>query len=107
MEIPSSDVNVWSEDTLIGALHGEPKLFRGFDDNGARIPFEQEYPPYEWSEFSYLTGSIRSFLAAVERAVNCGLAATICGRPWRWRSRPRSRPSAAACRLDCRWRTAL
>ena len=65
MENPVGDVNVWSANTLIETWNGQPKLSRGFDENGARIPFEQEYPPYEWSEFSYLTGSIRSFLAAV------------------------------------------
>lgn len=63
---PQRDVSVWSADTMIETLHGKPNLFRGFDENGARIPFEQEYPPFEWSEFGYLTGSIRSFLAAVE-----------------------------------------
>ena len=67
MDMPSSGVDVWSEDTLIKTFNGAPKLFRGFDQSGARIPFAQEYPPYEWSEFGYLTGSIRSFLAAVER----------------------------------------
>ena len=67
MEDPAaSNVNVWSTDTLIKTWNGKPELFRGFDENGARIPLEQEYPPYEWSEFGYLTGSIRSFLAAVE-----------------------------------------
>ena len=66
LEKPCGEVNVWSADTLIETWNGVPKLFRGFDENGARVPFEQDYPPFEWSEFKYLTGSIRSFLAAVE-----------------------------------------
>jgi predicted dehydrogenase len=67
VDMTASGVDVWSEDTLIKTLNGKPELFRGFDANGARIPFTQEYPPYEWSEFGYLTSSIRSFLAAVEK----------------------------------------
>ena len=72
MDQPSSGVDVWSQDALIRTLSGKPELFRGFDESGARIPFDQEYEPFEWSEFGYLTGSIRSFLAAVETG----------SRPW-------------------------
>lgn len=67
MDTPKSDVYVLTEDTLIRDSSGSlPEVYRGFDEKGARIPFRQEYPAYEWSEFGYLTGSIRSFLTAVE-----------------------------------------
>ncbi|MDP6505642.1 MAG: hypothetical protein QF886_18620, partial [Planctomycetota bacterium] len=41
-------------------------IYCGFGSEGARIRTEPGYAPYEWSEFGYLTGSIRSFLSAVE-----------------------------------------
>ena len=59
-------VDVWTESALICAHNGEPTLFNGFDARGHRLRLEQDYPPYQWSEFGYLTGSIRSFLAAIE-----------------------------------------
>jgi len=63
---PCRGVDVWSEDTLVRWDWGPPKIYRGFDRTGRRLPADPQYAPYPWSEFGYLTGSIRSFLAAVE-----------------------------------------
>ena len=63
---PCSGVDVWSDDALVRWDWRPPKIFKGFDARGARIEIDPKYEPYEWSEFSYLTGSIRAFLAAVE-----------------------------------------
>lgn len=60
------DVDVWTKTARIVARNGEPAIYQGFDDRGNRTPVEQEYPPFDWSEFGYLTGSIRSLIAAVE-----------------------------------------
>ena len=43
-----------------------PEIYRGFDEAGNRVRVDHRYAPYEWSEFRYLTTSIRSFIAAVE-----------------------------------------
>ena len=59
-------VDVWSEDSLIRWDWAPPEIYQGFDETGARVRVEVEYKPYRWSEFDYLTGSIRSFLAAIE-----------------------------------------
>jgi predicted dehydrogenase len=59
-------VDVWSEDALIRWDWAPPELFRGYNENGERIRIDPEYATYPWNEFGYLTGSIRSFLAAVE-----------------------------------------
>jgi predicted dehydrogenase len=61
----SSNVYVWTADTLIRATGGTPDIFRGFDESGKRIQIDPAYEPYRWNEFGYLTGSIRSFLSAV------------------------------------------
>ncbi len=58
--------DVWSEDALIRWNWAPPEIYKGFDASGARIRIDPGYAPYEWSEFKYMTGSIRSFLAAVE-----------------------------------------
>lgn len=63
---PYRGVDVWSEDALVRWDWAPPELFFGCDANGVRIRIEPKYEPYPWSEFGYLTGSIRSFLAAVE-----------------------------------------
>ena len=42
------------------------KFFKGYDPHGNRVRIDTNYNPYPWNEFSYLTGSIRSFLAAVD-----------------------------------------
>ena len=59
-------VSVWSEEALVNWNWGPPQIYEGFDDKGARIRLQVEYEPYEWNQFGYLTGSIRSFLAAFE-----------------------------------------
>ena len=63
---PYRGVEVWTEDTLIRWDWAPPEIYRGFHDDGSRIPVDPDYKGYPWSEFKYLTGSIRSFLQAVE-----------------------------------------
>lgn len=63
---PNRGVDVWTEEALIRWDWDPPRIFRGFDASGARIEIDPGYEPYEFSEHYYLTGSIRSFLAAVE-----------------------------------------
>ena len=63
---PYRGAEVWSEDALVRWDWAPPEIFQGYDANGVRIRIDPEYEPYPWSEFGYLTGSIRSFLAAVE-----------------------------------------
>ena len=63
---PRRGVEVWSADSLVSWDWGPPEIFRGFDEEGNRIGIDPGYAPYEWSEYSYLTGAIRSFLAALE-----------------------------------------
>ena len=65
-EFPTEGVDVWSEDAMIRWRFEKPEIFKGYDDNGARMRLDPHYEPYKWSEFGYLTGSIRSFLAALE-----------------------------------------
>ena len=59
-------IDVWSKDSLIRWVWGTPEIYRGFDDTGARIQIDPGYTPWEWRQFNYLTGSIRSLIAAVE-----------------------------------------
>jgi len=66
MEASTGYVDVWTEDTLIRATSEPPEIYRGYDKRGARVRIDPHFQPYEWSQFRYLTGSIRSFLAAVE-----------------------------------------
>ena len=66
METPHRGVDMWSEDTLIRWDWGPPEIYQGYDEHGARRRIKPHYAPYRWSEFGYLTSSIRSFLAAVE-----------------------------------------
>jgi len=63
---PYGGVDVWSDSSLIRWNWGPPQIFQGFDDNGNRIEIDANYKPYEFSEFKYLTGSIRSFIKAIE-----------------------------------------
>lgn len=63
---PYRGVDVWTAETLVRWDWGPPEIYRGYAENGARIPIDPGYAPYEWSEYGYLTGAIRSFLAAVE-----------------------------------------
>ena len=57
---------MWSEDALIRWDWGPPEISKGYNEHGKRIHIDPEYTAYPWNEFGYLTGSIRSFIAAVE-----------------------------------------
>ena len=59
-------VDVWTDECLVRWDWNPPEIFKGYDPNGNRVRIDPDYSPYLWSEFSYLTGSIRSFLGAVE-----------------------------------------
>ena len=63
---PCRGVDVWTDECLVRWDWNPPEIFKGYDPHGNRIQLEPNYSPYPWSEFSYLTGSIRSFLAAVD-----------------------------------------
>ena len=63
---PYRGVDVSSEDALIRWDWGPPEIYQGFDSRGRRVRLDTSYAPYEWDQFEYLTGSIRSFLAAVD-----------------------------------------
>ena len=97
-EFPNEGVDVWSEDSLVRWRFDKPEVFKGYDSNGARKRVDPNYEPYQWSEFRYLTGSIRSFLAALETgsdpwitgrdlraalevAIACKLSADLGGAP--------------------------
>ena len=63
---PGRGVDVWTDGCLVRWDWGPPEIFKGYDQHGNRIRLDPNYSPYPWSEFSYLMGSIRSFLAAVD-----------------------------------------
>ena len=63
---PCRGVDVWTDECLIRWDWNPPEIFKGYDRHGNRIRLEPNYSPYPWREFGYLTGSIRSFLAAVD-----------------------------------------
>ena len=63
---PGRGVDVWTDACLVRWDWGPPEIFKDYDQHDNRIRLDPNYSPYPWSEFSYLTGSIRSFLAAVE-----------------------------------------
>ena len=63
---PCRGVDVWTDECLVRWDWNPPEIFKDYDQHGNRIRFEPNYSPYLWSEFSYLTGSIRSFLSAVD-----------------------------------------
>ena len=63
---PQAGVEVWSDSALVRWNWAPPEVYEGFDQEGRRRKLEVKYAPYEWDQFGYLTGSIRSFLAAVE-----------------------------------------
>ena len=66
METPNTGVDVWTDDALIRWDWAPPEIYSGFDQDGMRRRrIDPDYASYPWSEFYYLTGSIRSFLAAV------------------------------------------
>lgn len=59
-------VEVWGENGLLRWNWAAPELFAGFDAEGARLRSEAEYALYEYSEFGYLTGALRSMIRALE-----------------------------------------
>lgn len=59
-------VDIWTDEALVRWRFGVPEIFIGYQSDGARKRIDPGYEPYQWSEFDYLTGSIRSFLTAVE-----------------------------------------
>ncbi|MSR81509.1 MAG: Gfo/Idh/MocA family oxidoreductase [Candidatus Latescibacteria bacterium] len=64
---PYRGVDVWThQDALLRWDWAPPQVYVGLDTTGTRRQLDIKYPPYQWSEFSYLTGSIRSFLAALK-----------------------------------------
>ncbi len=63
---PYQGADVWTADSLVRWNWGPPELYRGFEDDGTRKRLHHEYAPYDWNQFGYLTGSIRSFIAAIE-----------------------------------------
>ena len=65
-QTPCRGVDVWTDECLIRWDWNPPEIYKGYDRHGKRIRLEPNYNPYPWREFSYLTGSIRSFLAAVD-----------------------------------------
>ena len=65
IEMPMRGVDIWTDDTLIRWDWASPKIFRGFDAKGRRVQIDPAYAHYEWNEYGYLTGCLRSFIAAV------------------------------------------
>jgi predicted dehydrogenase len=63
---PYGGVDVWNENALVRWDWAPPEIFQGRAPDGSRHPIYLRYEPYRWSEFGYLTGSIRSFLTAME-----------------------------------------
>ena len=63
---PCRGVDVWTDECLVRWDWNPPEIFKDYDQHGNRIRLEPNYSPYSWSEFSYLTGSIRSFLSAID-----------------------------------------
>jgi len=63
---PGRGVEVWTPEALVRWDWGPPDIFQGYDENGGRRRVDPGYADYPWNEFGYLTGSIRSFLDAVE-----------------------------------------
>ena len=59
-------VEVWSADSLIRWDLPGPQIYKGFEKNGERIKKEVRYRENDWREPTYLTGAMRSFIAAVE-----------------------------------------
>ena len=59
-------VDIWTDECLVRWDWNPPEIFKGYDKHGNRVRIDANYSPYPWSEFSYLTGSIRSFLGAVD-----------------------------------------
>ena len=62
----SGGVDDWTADSLVRWSWGPPELYKGFDVGEVRVRLDHQYQRYCWSQHSYLTGSVRSFLPAVE-----------------------------------------
>ena len=63
---PYRGVEVWTNrDGLVRWDWDPPRLYSGCDATGCRRQLEIKYPPYQGSDFGYLTGTIRSFLGAL------------------------------------------
>ncbi len=62
---PYRGVDVWNDEYLLRWDWKPPEIFKGTDEKGHRKRLRIKYTTYPWSQFGYLTGSIRSFLAAV------------------------------------------
>ena len=71
-------LSLWSAEALIRWAWGAPRIFRGFDDRGARIEIDPEYgvAPYDQRDEcqKYLVNSIQHLIAAVESGRECDLA---------------------------------
>jgi predicted dehydrogenase len=90
---PSRGVDLWTAEALIRWDWAPPRIFTGYGEQGARREIDPGYASYEWSEFSYLTGSIRSFLAALRGE----------GQPWiSGHDLRQALEVAIACRLSAR-----
>lgn len=59
-------VDIWTDQALVRWRFGVPEIFLGYGSDGARKRIPHDYDSYPWPEFDYLTGSIRSFIAAIE-----------------------------------------
>ena len=59
-------VRVWGADGLIHWNWGPPEVYVGFDEDGARLQVPAEYEPYDYAEFGYLTGALRSMISAAK-----------------------------------------
>ena len=64
-ETPCTGIDVWTDDALVRWDWDPPEIYRGLDADGKRAKIDPGYDPYEWDEFGYLTGALRSLLAAV------------------------------------------
>lgn len=64
--IESGIVDVWTNDSLIRMPWGPPEIYQGFDPNGSRVKTKPSYRCLDWPSPRHLTGSIKSFIAAVE-----------------------------------------
>ena len=68
----ANGVDVWNEDAMVRWPWGPPEIFVGHDATGARTAVDPNFAPYEHREFTYMTGSVRSLLRAIETG----------SRPW-------------------------
>ena len=72
---PHRGVDVWTEDALLRWDWDDVMdIYQGFDDNGARIKSDREFPPFAWSKYGYLESSILSFISAVENGTEMAIS---------------------------------